>query len=123
MPEPTRLYDLMLLLSTEAEDEARAKILSDVETAIAAAGGSIERNDDWGRRTMTFEINHKADADYRLIQFTGPTSLLETLSHTLSITDGVLRFRIIKVVPGTPPAPDPRGASVGAGAHSDAGDE
>jgi hypothetical protein len=38
--------------------------------------------------------------------FTGPPALLESLSHTLRIDDAVLRFRIIKVLPGTPPAPD-----------------
>ncbi len=41
------------------------------------------------------------------MQFTGPTSLLESLGHTLGITDGVLRHRIIKVLPGTPPPPSP----------------
>jgi small subunit ribosomal protein S6 len=105
------LYDLMLLLSTEAEDDVRAKILADVESTIAAAGGSVQRNDDWGRRTMTFEINHQKDAEYKLLQFTGPTALLESLSHNLSIADGVLRFRIIKVIPGTPDAPDPKVAA------------
>ena len=40
------------------------------------------------------------------MQFNGPPALLETLSHNLHIADGVLRFRIIKVTPGTPAAPD-----------------
>jgi small subunit ribosomal protein S6 len=111
MAKPAPLYDLMLLLSTEVEDDERAKILADVESAIAAAGGSVERNDDWGRRTMTFEIDHKPEAAYRLLQFTGPSSLLDSLSHSLRIDDGVLRFRIIKVRPGTPPAPEPPAAT------------
>jgi small subunit ribosomal protein S6 len=127
MPAQTPLYDLMLLLSTEAEDEARAKILNDVETAITGAGGSIERNDDWGRRSLTFEISHQPEAEYKLLQFTGPPALLEELSHSLKITDGVLRFRIIKVRPGTPPAPEPSStrvpATVSADADGDGDDE
>ena len=55
---------------------------------------------------MAYRINHQGEAEYHLLQFTGPPSLLETLSHSLRIADGVLRFRIIKVIPGTPPAPD-----------------
>jgi small subunit ribosomal protein S6 len=96
----------MVLLSMTPADEQRAKILSDVETAIEAAGGTIERKSDWGRRAMAFQISHESDAQYHLLQFTGPTELLENLNHSLRITDGVLRFRIIKVVPGTPPAPE-----------------
>jgi small subunit ribosomal protein S6 len=106
MPEQARLYDLMLVLSTAAEDERRAKILSDVEAQITDGGGTVERNDDWHSRPLAYEINHQAEGEYHLFQFTGPTTLLEALSHNLRIDDAVLRFRIIRVVPGTPPAPD-----------------
>jgi small subunit ribosomal protein S6 len=103
--EPT-IYDLVLLLSESSADEERARILSEVESAIASSGGSIERNQDWGRRPLTYQINHQGEAEYHLLQFQGPTTLLDSLSHSLRIADGVLRFRIIKVTPGTPPAPD-----------------
>ena len=100
------LYDLVLLLSTTAPDEQRAKILSDVETKITSAQGSIERQDDWGQRPMAYRIDHQPDADYHLLQFKAPPTLIETLSHDLRITDGVVRFRVIKNLPGTPAAPD-----------------
>jgi small subunit ribosomal protein S6 len=106
MPAQTPLYDLVLLLSTAASDEDRAKILTDIQSAVAAAGGSIERNQEWGRRPMTYSIDHQAEAEYHLLQFTGPATLLESLSHSLGIADSVLRFRIIKVIPGTPPPSD-----------------
>ncbi len=106
MPETTPTYDLTLLLSMTAPDEERAKIVADTENAITAGGGSIERRDDWGTRPLSYRIRHEPEAEYHLIQFTGPPSLLESLSHNLRITDGVLRHRIIKVIPGTPPAPE-----------------
>ncbi len=105
MPQDPILYDLVLLLSLESEDAARAQIVADVETAIAAGGGSLSRNQTWGRRPMTYGIKHQGEAEYHLLQFTGPASLLDSLSHTLRIADEVLRFRIIKVIPGTPEAP------------------
>jgi small subunit ribosomal protein S6 len=103
-PEPT--YDLMLLLDTAAADEQRAKILSDVETMISN-GGTIVGKHDWGVRPTAFEIRKKTDAQYELFQFHGSAELLATLQRTLRITDGVLRFRIIKLDPGTPPPPRP----------------
>lgn len=106
MPTETPTYDLMLLLSMGVEDERRAKILKDVETSIDGEG-SIVHNADWGRRPLAYRIDHQAEAEYHLIQFNGPPSLLESLGHNLGITDGVLRHRIIKILPGTPPAPSP----------------
>jgi small subunit ribosomal protein S6 len=100
------LYDLVLLLSAEADEETRTNLVGEVEAMIAAAGGSVSHKQAWGQRPTTYSINHQTEADYHLLQFTGPTSLLESLSHTLRIADAVLRFRVIKVVPGTPEAPE-----------------
>ena len=78
------LYDLVLLLSTSADEETRAKLVADVEAMIAAADGSVSRKQSWGQRPTTYRINHQTEAEYHLLQFTGPTSLLETLSHSLA---------------------------------------
>jgi small subunit ribosomal protein S6 len=104
----------MLLLSNAAADEDRTTILTEVENAISSAGGEILRRDDWGNRPLTFKISHQREADYHLLRFTGPTALLETLQHNLHIADDVLRFRIIKVTPGTPAAPDSPPPVIGA---------
>lgn len=101
------IYDLMVLLATSVEDERRARILADVEQTIADNGGAIELKQEWGVRRLAFEIAHTPDAEYHLLQFSGPPALVETLSYNLKIADGVLRHRIIKVTPGTPPPPEP----------------
>jgi small subunit ribosomal protein S6 len=103
--EPT-LYDLVLLLSASAEADARAAIIAEVTTMIESGGGTIAHKQEWGQRPTTFEINHQAEADYYLLQFTGPAAVLETLEHSLRINDSVLRFRIIKVAAGTPAVAD-----------------
>jgi small subunit ribosomal protein S6 len=121
MPQQTPIYDLVLLLSTSGEDDERAKILADVESAISTGGGSVERKDDWGVRPMTFRISHQGEADYHLLQFSGPPALLDSLSHSLRINDGVLRFRIIKNLRGTPAAPESPPPVIAAAAHGGGG--
>ena len=105
MADTAPTYDLTLLLSLEASDEQRAKVLSEIERSIGAAGGAVVNNADWGRRPTAFQINHQAEAEYHLLQFNAPPQIIEELSHTLRITDGVMRFRVIKLRPGTPAAP------------------
>jgi small subunit ribosomal protein S6 len=107
MAEARPLYDLMLLLDSDAPSDRRAEILGNVESTISGQG-SIERNDDWGVRTLAYEIDHRTESEYHLLQFTGPPELLETLQRNLKVTDGVIRHRVIRVRPGTPPPPTPR---------------
>jgi small subunit ribosomal protein S6 len=112
------VYDLMLLLDTAATDEQRAKILADTEAAINAEGTLVGKH-DWGARALAYEIQHRGDAEYHLYQFNATPALLERLQRALRLTDGVVRFRIIKLDPGTPEPPavrpePPRGAEEGA---------
>jgi small subunit ribosomal protein S6 len=102
-----RLYDLTLLLDPNAPDDRHNEILDSVNAAIERSGSLVGRH-DWGMRRLAFEIDHRGDAAYHLFQFEGEKELLDQLDNSLKIADGVLRHRIIKVKPGTPPPPTPR---------------
>jgi small subunit ribosomal protein S6 len=76
---------------------------------VQSGGGSVVGHHDWGVRRIAFEIKHRPEAAYHLYQFeTDSNETLERLNHNLRISDGVLRFRIIKLKPGSPPPPAPR---------------
>jgi small subunit ribosomal protein S6 len=105
MATQPHVYDLVLLLDTQADEERRTQILDNVQAAIEQSGEIVGRH-DWGVRPTVYEVQKRPDADYHLIQFHGGVDLLEQLDHTLKITDGVLRFRIIKLRAGTPPPPE-----------------
>ncbi len=109
LPAPT--YDLVLLLDPQAEESVRAKIVADTRAAVEAQG-ELLRHDEWGERPLTYPIQKKTSAEYHLLQLhAGGAELLSSLDRTLRITDGVLRFRLIKLKPGVPDAPDMRSSS------------
>jgi len=109
LPAPT--YDLMILLDPQVEESTRAKIVADARTAIEAQG-ELLRHDEWGERPLSYPIERKTSADYHLFQFHAASAeLLAALNRSLRITDGIVRFRIIKLKPGVPDAPDVRGVS------------
>jgi small subunit ribosomal protein S6 len=104
--EPT--YDLVVLLDLSATDDARAKIVADTRKAIEGQGTLIGHH-PWGERQLAYEIVRREAAEYHLFQFHGPPNLLSSLERALRITDGVLRYRLIKLEPGTPPPPETPG--------------
>src|SRR5260221_5225339 len=103
------LYDLMLLIDPTAPSERHDVILKEVN-GILESGGKIAGTYEWGTRKLAFEIDHRPEADYHLLQFeTAPGGqLLDRLDHSLKIMDGVLRHRIIRLKDGAPPPPMPR---------------
>ena len=104
------VYDLILLLDPETEEERRTNILASLEQVIERQGQIVSRH-DWGLRPT---------ADYHLLQFQGTSELLNQLTHALKITDGVNRFRIIKLRKGTPAPPDLRMSAAAAAAEQPA---
>jgi len=107
------LYDLMLVLDPNAPEQSQNEVLESVESMIQS-GGSLVGHHDWGVRRLAYEMDHRPEGAYHLFQFeTGEPPVLERLDHSLKIADGVLRFRIIRLKPGSPPPPTPRPESRG----------
>jgi small subunit ribosomal protein S6 len=114
MTLPAATYDLVLMLDLQAEEPVRAKIVADTRAAIEAKG-ELTRHDEWGERALAYPIDHKTSAEYHLLQFhASQVELVAELNRTLHITDGVIRFRINKLKPGTPEAPEMRPERVSA---------
>ncbi len=106
MPAADPLYDLIVMLDSASPEEQRAKVLATVEQTIGSAG--LVNTQDWGVRQTAYEIGHKTDAEYHLLQFHGVRETLEKLQRFLKFADAVTRFRIIKLKPGTPAPPTTR---------------
>ena len=98
-------YGLNVLHGVSVDEDEREHIRAGIETLSANEGTRVAAH-DWGKRKMAYEIKHKPEAEYHLLQFQGPNALLERLDRTLRITDSVIRYRIIKLAPGTPAPPD-----------------
>jgi small subunit ribosomal protein S6 len=119
MARTKTIYDLTLLLDLGAADDQRAKIVADARKAISS-DGELLAEQAWGTRALSYEIDHREAAEYHLLQFSGPPKLIASLEHSLRITDGVLRHRVIKLPAGAsvatsagpPPAAPPPPAPV-----------
>lgn len=120
MPDEIPVYELTLLLSTDGEEETRARILAEVEAAIQRGGGTIINKSAWGTRSLAYRIDRHDDAEFHLLELTAPPNLLTELSHSLHIADGVLRFRIIKPVRGGRGKPGGQPTAAGARSSSQA---
>jgi small subunit ribosomal protein S6 len=101
LSDSAREYELVLMLDPEIPDERREQIASEAKGRIES-GGTLKHDVGWGMRKLAYEIRQRTEADYRLFRFETDGEVLDDLDHNLRIADGVLRFRIFRVDPGTP---------------------
>ena len=103
-------YEILLMLDPELPEERQAQIVTRAREAIERDGGRFEAHEPWGRRRLSYEIDHKGEGSYHLLTFGAEPATLAEISRVLKITDGVMRHLAVRRVQGAstrPPEPVP----------------
>jgi small subunit ribosomal protein S6 len=103
-------YEILLMLDPETPEERHDEIIARTRDLIEQGGGTWLSHDPWGRRRLAYEIDHKTDGVYHLLQFDAPPATLDEVARVLKITDGVMRHMATRRPKGggrTAPPPQP----------------
>ena len=102
-------YEILLMLDPDLAEQRQEEIVARTRELIERGGGRWVRQDIWGRRRLAYEINHKGEGIYHLLQFDAEPETLDELSRILRISDGVMRHLATRRVAGAqttaPPEP------------------
>jgi small subunit ribosomal protein S6 len=109
-------YEILLLLDPDLDEARQSEIVNRTRELVERAGGSWDLHDPWGRRKLAYEIGHKGEGSYHLLQFTSEAETLDEISRVLRIDDGVMRHMATRRVKGSPARP----VAVAATARNDA---
>ena len=102
-------YEILLMLDPELPEERQNEIVSRIREAVEG-NGRWEGHEPWGRRRLSYEIDHKPEGTYHLLTFETEPATLDEISRVLKITDGVMRHLAVRRIKGAatrPPQPAP----------------
>ena len=88
-------YELMYILVNSASDEEKDAMIEKINALITKNGGVVESVDKIGSKKLAYEINKKHDGYYVLVNFEAASSVPATITNTLRITEGVLRYIVV----------------------------
>src|SRR5438094_2666762 len=95
------------MLDAELPEERQNEIVARIREA-RERGARWEGHEPWGRRRLSYEIDHKPEGTYHLLTFETEPATLDEISRVLKITDGVMRHLAVRRVKGgstRPPEP------------------
>jgi len=98
-------YEILLLLDPELDDDGQGEVVARSRELVERAGGTWDLHDVWGRRKLAYEIDHKGEGSYHLLQFTSDAGTLDEVSRVLRIDDGVMRHMATRRIEGSPVRP------------------
>jgi small subunit ribosomal protein S6 len=93
----------MIILDAGLEEEANRAVVDRVTELIRNRGGSLGRLDRWGRRRFAYELRHRWEGYYVVMQTTADPATMAELDRVLFLADEVIRHKVIRlpdVAPG-----------------------
>ena len=88
-------YELTVLIHPDFESDLE-KALDKVRGLVAANGGEIAKEDNWGKKKLAYTIKGQDFATYVAMDLKLPATAPLKISNTLNITDEVLRYLLVK---------------------------
>jgi small subunit ribosomal protein S6 len=101
-----RPYEFMAIFEATTEPTIIQGVLDRALETIRSSGGNPGAIDRWGKRT--FEVNHKREGYYVVVEFTSGTQTVAELDRMLGLADEVVRHKIVRL-------PESAGGRVAAG--------
>lgn len=68
-------YEAMYIIDAMVEEQPRKDLIERFSNLIVQNGGTVERVDEWGKRTLAYPINYKTVGYYVLMYFTAPSAM------------------------------------------------
>lgn len=90
-----RHYEIVLLIHPDQSDQVPAMV-ERYTNMIKQSGGSIDRQEDWGRRQLEYPINKLPKAHYLLFNISCSKEMLEELEQNFRYNDSVIRNFTLK---------------------------
>jgi len=96
-----RSYEVMVILDPDLEEKTIAPSLDTFLNVVKADGGTVNKVDIWGRRRLAYEINHKGEGIYAVLDLTATKESVAELDRQLSLNEAVMRTKVIRTDGGS----------------------
>lgn len=87
-------YEVVFVIDPILGDEGIAAMV-DKFKALVESNGTLESVDEWGKRKLAYEIDHKTEGYYVLMNFTSGADFPAELDRIFKITEGIIRSLIV----------------------------
>jgi small subunit ribosomal protein S6 len=113
-----RPYEVMIIFDADLEEETIRSAVARYLELIESRGAERGSVDFWGKRRFAYELKHRWEGYYVVLQARAEPPAMDELHRVLSLADEVLRHKILRIpeqvygkLSGTAPAPERPAAS------------
>jgi small subunit ribosomal protein S6 len=107
-----RPYEDMIIFDADLEEETIRAAVGRYTQLIESKGAQPGHIDYWGKRRFAYEIGHRSEGYYVVLQAMAEPPAMDELHRVLSLADEVIRHKVLRLPPGAYGPPKTAGAGV-----------
>ena len=92
-----RPYEVMVIFDSSLEEDAIRAVLDRVTALVQAQGGRPGRVDRWGKRRFAYELDHRWEGYYVVVEAVAEPATMDEVHRLLSLADEVVRHKVIRI--------------------------
>ena len=92
-----RPYEIVIIFDADLEEETIRAAVDRTTEQIRQAGGEPGTVDHWGKRRFAYEMKHRWEGYYVVLRAQAPPAAIEDVDRALSLSDDVLRHRVVRL--------------------------
>ena len=96
-------YECAIVLTPGLGSDGLESSTNKYKEVITSNGGSLTAVDDWGKRSLAYEINYHREGFYYFFRFEGGKAVVDELDRQLKIDENVIRHMVVRDDPKPPP--------------------
>jgi small subunit ribosomal protein S6 len=89
-----RHYEVLIILDPDLEEKTVAPSLETFLNVVKKDGGTVNKVDVWGKRRLAYEINHKSEGIYALLDMLATKESVAELDRQLGLNEAVMRTKV-----------------------------
>ena len=90
-------YEHTLVLKGDLPESQNEKVIGKYQTLISKNSGKVIKTENWGLRTLSYDIKNNKKGFYFHIKFEGNGKTIEELEKVENIDDSLLRYLTVRV--------------------------
>lgn len=107
-----RPYEVMLILDADLDEETIRGNVERWVQLLESRGAERGYVDFWGKRRLAYEVRHRSEGYYVVLQAKAEPAAMDELHRTLSLADEVIRHKVLRIPEAVYGPPKAAGASV-----------
>ena len=92
-----RTYELMFIVRPDMPEEEQDKLISNLETQVGNAGGTVKSVERMGKRRLAYIVRKFQDGIYMLMTLEGEGGMVKEVERRLRVTEPVIKFITVRI--------------------------